>query len=762
LEEFMISKRSLLNRWLPALLSVGFLAACAEPVEDIDRRQPNLVPKSMFQGEWYFARTVVDAPFETQETFVGDRQEYLIGAEDFPAYKVRWRMEERALYACRVDDIVVGSNFAGRTEGDEEDRDKIEARRRNSLDPSDPDYEEFPCTNPVAAYPVQHIDVIRAYNSATGEQSNVIMENRSDRPWYDRDYVRVTWHNQMVPTLDLSLEGGASLGWSVVKAGYHVEARTGDCREEFIDGKFDYQNCQEGFLPPIFDDTDQDGNADSILVTTRWTIAPSSNGYNGIFGCFLNSIYGVGGTCANSEIGMRASYLRVPQRPATEEYEPIYYPDSYFERAGIWRVIKNTFEPGRGQTDFKQYLGTRFKIWKETHSCDADGACTPLPIAEREFNPIVYHLNREFPADLKKAAFEIGKEWNDAFNGIHPSINLEESCQIKCDDGQKEYAQCTYEDTNWTMEGTCAFMVKENSGNEFLGDLRYNYIGFIEDPGSRTPCGVGGPANDPETGELINAVAYVYGGSCFDYIETRMVDYMDILCAQHARRDPNAELPRACRAIDENQYLRGLRTLDVMQAQGYTRGPSTPIRGLTQAAYNLSSDEAAERLEGVLRNAEDARHHRSALHQRAERARAAGLSRMMISDDLVREVSGGLANTAADLTQDELALIDPLNPHGNGVSRLKRHHDHLSSKAVETDDFIFNDDGLWQFVNQYKELERDEMIRIFREQMFKATTLHEIGHNVGLRHNFIASFDRANYFPKYWDIIDEAKQIFAD
>ena len=45
--------------------------------------------------------------------------------------------------------------------------------------------------------------------------------------------------------------------------------------------------------------------------------------------------------------------------------------------------------------------------------------------------------------------------------------------------------------------------------------------------------------------------------------------------------------------------------------------------------------------------------------------------------------------------------------------------------------FIYNDDGLWQFVNQYKDLEREDMLRVFREQMFKATTLHEIGHNVG-------------------------------
>ena len=223
-------------------------------------------------------------------------------------------------------------------------------------------------------------------------------------------------------------------------------------------------------------------------------------------------------------------------------------------------MIKNTSYTGSVRPTSKQFLATRFKIWKKTQTCDDDGTCTPLPIAEREFNPIVYYLNREFPADLKKAAFEIGMAWNNAFNGIHPQIDLEETCKVKCAGGTKDYADCTYQDTDWTMEGICAFKVVENSGNEFLGDLRYNFMAYVEDPGSRTPCGIGGPANDPETGELINAVSYVYGGSCFDFIETRMADMMDILCANHQRDEPNTELPKACRPIDENQYLRGPQT----------------------------------------------------------------------------------------------------------------------------------------------------------------------------------------------------------
>jgi hypothetical protein len=43
-----------------------------------------------------------------------------------------------------------------------------------------------------------------------------------------------------------------------------------------------------------------------------------------------------------------------------------------------------------------------------------------------------------------------------------------------------------------------------------------------------------------------------------------------------------------------------------------------------------------------------------------------------------------------------------------------------------------------------------------RKDIFLGVTLHEMGHNVGLRHNFRASFDALNYFPKYWELRDAA------
>jgi hypothetical protein len=745
-----------------ALLAGGLLTNCAEPVEDIDRVQPNLYSKSLFQGEWYFARTVVDAPYETGATFAGDRQEYLLGAEDFPAYKVRWRIEQNMLFACRADEPTIGTNSAGRNPENsaEIDLSNAEARARNDLDVSNPQYVKFPCTHPVAAFPIMHTDVRRSYNAATGEQSNVIIENSFDRQWHERDYMRINWSAQFMEEIDFSLMAQARMGWASVSTVAFVQEEEGDCRQ-VINGITDYSGCNEGELPPMIEDSNGDGQTDSIMVTNRIAVSPDSSYGNGLWACYVNSIINPGLSCAHSTVAMRLSFSRVPQRTAETAYEELYYPDPMFERFGMWRVTKNRFEEGRGPTDFRHLLATRFHIWEQTNTCDADG-CTPLPLEERTLSPIKYYLNREFPRDLVPIAFDVAKEWNDAMNGIKPGVDLTQSCQIKCGPQQqpKDVSECTAEDRYWRMEGTCAFTLDENNGSQFLGDLRYNYIAFIEDPGSRTPCGVGGPANDAETGELINGVAYIYGKSCFDYVETRTMDMVDVLCA---RVDAEGEeKPTFCtNDIEENRFIRGQHVLEIMNAQGYVQPPSVPIRGLAQATARARDDERVAEIEEMRADMEDARMNRGLLDAKRARVREAGLGRMMVTSEMARAVSGGRTSSGHDLTEDELELVDPL--HNNNISkRQERLHNHMASKAADPAEYFFNDRGLWSLVMRHKDMTRDELSQHVREEFFKAVTLHELGHNMGMRHNFEASFDRVNYFPEYWDMRDAATARFEE
>src|SRR5690348_2066657 len=76
---------------VPCALSSLGIASCAQEVGEIDRTQPNLLPKKRFLDHaWYVRQTVTDVPATSAFSFVGEtgtleivrweiQQDYLVG-----------------------------------------------------------------------------------------------------------------------------------------------------------------------------------------------------------------------------------------------------------------------------------------------------------------------------------------------------------------------------------------------------------------------------------------------------------------------------------------------------------------------------------------------------------------------------------------------------------------------------------------------------------------------------------------------------------
>src|SRR5687768_1000488 len=114
-------------------LATIFAASCAG-ADDIDRTQPNRLPKSMFAGTWYVRSTVVGVPGTSAASFIG---------QNGVLEKIRWEIQEQYLLAYRAYEEIPGTDSSGKgTPGD---------------------YHE----NPVAAFRIEsHFDVKRDYNPA--------------------------------------------------------------------------------------------------------------------------------------------------------------------------------------------------------------------------------------------------------------------------------------------------------------------------------------------------------------------------------------------------------------------------------------------------------------------------------------------------------------------------------------------------------------------------------------------------------------------
>ncbi|MCA9565971.1 MAG: hypothetical protein KC561_20885, partial [Myxococcales bacterium] len=182
---------------LSLVVSSASFVGCAQEVGDIDRTQPNRILKSDLDGQWYYMETVTDVPSTTMATFEGETSR---------TERIVWVIEENYLLAFRAYPLFPGS--------DEVDGD---------YDYTADGYRE----SPVAAFPIiSHFDIQRQYNSSTGEQANVIYENGSDRPWYERDYMRVDWSNNVVTNFDFLT------GWygTPIEASYTIDEERNDER----------------------------------------------------------------------------------------------------------------------------------------------------------------------------------------------------------------------------------------------------------------------------------------------------------------------------------------------------------------------------------------------------------------------------------------------------------------------------------------------------------------------------------------------------
>ena len=155
-----------------AWASVG----CAGERDPINRVQANAMPKSFFIGniadknddpEFYMRNTVIDVPY-------GAAQDGLFTATYAqPVNRIKWEVQERALIARSTFERIADSDHKG-------------SRRTND-------------GQVVAMFAIEsHFDIRRDYNPGTGEESNTIVENGSDRPWYERDYMRVDWSKNLV------------------------------------------------------------------------------------------------------------------------------------------------------------------------------------------------------------------------------------------------------------------------------------------------------------------------------------------------------------------------------------------------------------------------------------------------------------------------------------------------------------------------------------------------------------------------------------
>ncbi|MGM0557363.1 MAG: hypothetical protein ACQEVA_13350 [Myxococcota bacterium] len=804
--------------------TLGFGAGCAEDVGDIDRTQPDKIQKSLFQDndEWYYRQTVIDT--DTQGSVIFE-------ALESPLKRVRWEITDNVLYAFSTVPIADGL--------------------QDGL--TDPDTRQL---GAVAAFPiVDHFDVQRSYNSSTGEQSNVLVEDRSDKPWYEREYMRVDWSTNLVDgngMFENALGVWSSSRWDPPQDSGSVHPDRARIGEDYIDVTTQYIFQPDVYACVYNVAIDTQFSCEGGKVQTRSSFIRIDDEQKKTYEPFLmrdREVLNTGGE--SGDVLQTASiydqdsgfYFDAECNDQTKQYLQDEYGDTdercseatfdMFSRFGYFRTQRVKYDKQRGVVDQnRMYYANRWNIWQSAY--DDEG--NRLDISERKPQPVVYHLNAEYPRDMIPAAEVVEAQWDDAFkesvmiakgydsmsqveteleelygdkrmfkierNSCHPQPLMQwrdqhgsmkdgdrKNPMTIFDDFISEYGSAqtadALENTLWGMpkqeriqlcaELEFATAQREDADARFswerVGDLRYSFFNWVDEFNGYW-SGYGPSAADPLTGQIISGNANfagtplrrysTYGADIVQYVNGELDendirrgdhirDYVQNMQQEQAQQSLEPSLP-----VDARQELANRRGISVEENSptGFTERPDFAEQDDFIKKWGKDRiQREANRLSETITEAKRSDTRKLEFYDQPS------VKRFMMADADFQQMVKGLATElyGQDASDDQLhqAYLDVAAPRyaydrqQRRLNRFAKQNIFASENLERSMSSLVTYEGV---AEAFKGEPREKIRRYIMENAFIGTQLHEVGHTVGLRHNFSASMDALNYHDGYWNI----------
>ncbi len=355
------------------LMIGAVFTSCAEERDPIDRVQPYAMDKSFFIGE-NFTDTRDDPEFWARNSIIdtgyGAAQDGLFTATYAQQVaRVKWQVTEDYLIARASYERITGADGKGAGKVDvfgtavgSETHDGVIA----------------------ATFRIEkHFDITKSYNPTTGEKINVIEENAVDRPWYERQYMRVDWSaNLNTDSYDfdtLSLVG--VYGGAVYEPlSYFVEDPN--------DKDAPYFETEEGY----FDITTKAFAKPQLVDLSHlgW-------GIDQFPACYLDNDFFSGtwpaGTCNPVELTLRHSFRKIPDT----DFEPKEWDGPKFTTYGGFYSERFGYSRNYRMTDDQWHrLLNHYQIWERSHYyTDPENMDGWIPCYTEETTPYGAEPNRD-------------------------------------------------------------------------------------------------------------------------------------------------------------------------------------------------------------------------------------------------------------------------------------------------------------------------------------------------------------------------------
>ncbi|MBI3179394.1 MAG: zinc-dependent metalloprotease, partial [Deltaproteobacteria bacterium] len=321
-----------------------------------------------------------------------------------------------------------------------------------------------------------------------------------------------------------------------------------------------------------------------------------------------------------------------------------------------------------------------------------------------------------------------------------------------------------------------------------IGDIRYNMIPYV-DQNAGGLLGLGPSAMDPETGRVVHAAANVYGPGLDTWAGSSQ-QVIDVVSGE-------LSLSQLVAGQDIKDYVAA--NLNATDPRRPANGPWTSQQGLVSESTKPMSTFA--RVDGKLRNLAlkwradgslpIARENRREVVESLIKGNASleeelvNLPEIRLAVQSLSTNAGFRAKVDTDSTfyrQVARNILFGKDPMEEAMKKVRNSPDPSIGCFYE---FSYSDEDYFGLAKRKVQLQNDlkakfktsgapscankasctdaealtlakaEVYNSLRREAYRSVTEHEVGHTLGMMHNFIASADALNYHDGYWDLRKE-------
>jgi len=429
--------------------------------------------------------------------------------------------------------------------------------------------------------------------------------------------------------------------------------------------------------------------------------------------------------------------------------------------------------------------------WKWVNKASQDTSWTPLHKTSNDYDETWFRIFLRGAYDWSEADFQKWitthdinqfsgakrtqlEQFGSTDHGFHAFTICPNNPVVEADPWPCRFNHMSYRQAKELMEKGRKFGMVDENGKEVApaprhGDVRFSFVNFVKDYyDGMALLGLGPSMTDPVTGENLAGVAnvYVLNDWAATYVQemvqllngqikpTQFVDGVNLQTWIDKTKAKNTGDDAQRDAISQAQIQDMYASMKQPWLKNVTKiGNSAAFESMTDDLGNPLTNRGLKRkLLGEMGKTglfDPSQNQSPGMTAIADTP----IEQKLINNDILM-AAGYAPNSVSSMTKEVLDKVSPVRATGfvKKMKAIEKYRWELANKR-NMDTLAMVDDAMVGLAYRFQnEADSQKVWAKARDIIMRAVLTHEMGHTMGLHHNWGGSEDVINFFPEYWKL----------